>query len=77
MMNRKTPKRVTLPNGRTFVARYECVTRYHLPANMRLRRPYKQRAAPRGRRHCHQIAVQQGHSLGSNILKLAKKVAKT
>ena len=48
MMKRETPKRVTLPNGRTFVARYECVTCNHLPANILLRRPYKQRAAPCG-----------------------------
>ena len=49
MMKRDTPKRVTLPNGRTFIARYERVTRNHLPANIRLRQPYRQRAAPRGR----------------------------
>ena len=42
MMKRETPKRVTLPNGRTFIARYERVTRDHLPANIRLERPYKQ-----------------------------------
>ena len=30
---------------------------------------------PRGR-HCGQIAVQQGHGFGSNILKFAKKIAK-
>ena len=30
---------------------------------------------PRGRR-CGQIAVQQGHGFGSNILKFAKKIAK-
>ena len=42
MMKRETPKRVTLPNGRTFIARYERVTRDHLPGNVRLERPYKQ-----------------------------------
>ena len=36
MMKRDTPKRVTLPDGRTFVARYQCVTCTHLPANERL-----------------------------------------
>ena len=76
MMKRETPKSLTLPNGRTFIARYERVTRNHLPANIHLRRPYKQIAAPRGRRG-RQIAVQQGRGLGSNILKFAKKVAKT
>ena len=49
MMKREMPKRVTLPNGRTYVARYECVTRDHLPANIPLGRPYKQRAELRGR----------------------------
>ena len=76
MMKRDTPKRVTLPNGRTFVARYEHVTRSHLAVNVRLRQPYRQRAVPRGRRR-RQITVQQGRGIGSNILKFAKKVAKT
>ena len=49
MMKRETTKRVTLPNSRTFVARYTRVTRDHLPANMHLERPYKQRVAPRGK----------------------------
>ena len=75
-MKRETPKKVTLPNGRTFVARYERVTRDHLPANIRLERPYKQRAAPRGRRRRRPQRVQQGGSLHS-ILKIAKKVVKT
>ena len=34
MMKRQTPKRVTLPNGRTIVARCERVTRNHLPVNI-------------------------------------------
>ena len=49
MMKRERPKRVTLPNGRTFIARYQCATRAHLPANVCLARPYKERAAPKGR----------------------------
>ena len=44
------PKRVTLPNGRTFVARYKRISRDELPLNIRMRRTYRQRAAPRGRR---------------------------
>ena len=50
MMKRSRLKRVTLPNSRTFIARYERVTRNHLPANICPRQPYKQRAAPCGRR---------------------------
>ena len=76
MVKRETPKRVTLPNGRTFVARYKRVTHAYLPANICLRQPYKERAVPRGR--CRrQIAVQQGRGFLSNILKFAEKIAKT
>ena len=48
MMKTERPKRVTLPNGGTFIARYKCVTRAHLPANVCLARSYKERAAPKG-----------------------------
>ena len=44
------PKRVTLPNGRSFIARYERIKRSELPPNIRMRRTYRQRAAPRNRR---------------------------
>ena len=50
MVKQQNPKRVTLPNGRAFYARYKRATRADLPANVRLERPYRQRAAPRGRR---------------------------
>ena len=72
MMKRVTPKRVTLPNSRTFVARYDRVTCDQLHANIRLSQPYKQRTAPRSR-----CRVQWGWGIGSNILKLAKKVFKS
>ena len=75
MMKRETPKRVTLLDSRTFVARYRCVTRTHLTANIRLRYPYRQRAAPRGKHQ--QRAIQPGRGLSSNILKFAKKAVKT
>ena len=41
MIKKETPKRVTLPDGRTFVARNRGVTQAHLPANIRLRHPYR------------------------------------
>ena len=41
MVQGDVPKRVTLPNGRTFFARYKRTTRAHLPANIHLARPYK------------------------------------
>ena len=50
MVKQQTPKKVTLSNGRTFYARYKRATHANLPANVRLERPYKQRAAPKGRR---------------------------
>ena len=37
------PKRVTLPNGRTFVARYKRIRRGELPPNIVMRRTYTQR----------------------------------
>ena len=62
------PKRVTLPNGRTFVARYERIKRSELPPEIRMRRTYKQRAAPRNRRR------RQPQQQGQGIVSVAKKV---
>ena len=50
MMKRKMPQRVTLPNGRTFIARYQRVTHAHLPTNACLVQTYKERAVPQGSR---------------------------
>ena len=50
MIKRATPKTVTLPDGRTFLARYKRATRDDLPPNINLPRVYKERAAPKGRR---------------------------
>ena len=50
MVKRDVPKKVILPNGRTFLARYKRTTRAHFPANIHLARPYKQCAAPKGKR---------------------------
>ena len=41
MMGRATPKRVTLPDGRTFVARYKRVPRSRLPPHIKIRRRYR------------------------------------
>ena len=65
------PKRVILPNGRTFVARYERIKRRDLPANIQMKRTYKQRAAPRGRRRRRQRGQQ-----GQGIVSVARKVIK-
>ena len=74
MVKRQTPKKVTLPNGRTFYARYKHATHADLPANVRLEQPYKQRAAPKGRRR----QVRQGgtgfKSMFCKLKRFAKKV---
>ena len=41
MMKKATPKRVALPDGRTFVARYERVPRPRLPPHINVRRRYR------------------------------------
>ena len=63
-----TPKRVTLPDGRTFLAPYERVPRSVLPSNKITRRTYVQRAAPRGR-----ISRTQG---GEGIFSVTEKIAR-
>ena len=55
MIKRARPKRVTLPNGRTFLARYKRATRANLPANISLPRIYKERAAPKGKRRKRRV----------------------
>ena len=76
MVKRQNPKRVTLPSSRTFLPRYRRATRTELPANVRLERPYKQRAAPKGRR---QRVKQGGRGFKSAFKKafnFAKKISK-
>ena len=68
-MKLNVPKRVTLPNGRTFVARYKRIPRDQLLPNIVLIRSYTQRAAPRGRRRRR---AQQGQGIFDFIKKVAK-----
>ena len=49
LVKRDTSKRVTLPNGRTFLAKYRRVTRQYLPGGITIARSYKGRPA-QGRR---------------------------
>ena len=45
------PRRVTLPNGRIFLARYERVNRASLyPTNVRIKRTYRRKIGPRRQR---------------------------
>ena len=68
MVKLNTPKRVTLPNGRTFVVRYKRIRRGELPPNIVMRKTYTQRAAPRG----HRRARQQGQGIFDFVKKVAR-----
>ena len=57
-MKLATPKRVTLPNGRTFVAIYKRIKRSDLPPNIVMRRTYRDRAAV-GRRRVRRQKVKE------------------
>ena len=69
MMKLNVPKRVTLPNGKTFVASYKRIPRGELPPDIVMRRTYTQRAAPRGRRH---KARQQDQGIFDFVKKVAR-----
>ena len=66
-----TPKRVTLPDGRSFLACYERVPRSELPLNVKMKRSYKTRAAPKGRRRG---IPGKGQSIFSFLKKNAKSL---
>ena len=69
-MKMNMPKRVTLPNGWTFVARYKRVSRAQLPANVTIRWRYTQRAASKNKRR------REGRQRGCGIFDFVKKVIK-
>ena len=68
MVKLATPKRVTLPNGRTFVARYKRMKRSELPPNTVMTRIYRDRAAVSRRR----VRRQQGQGIFDFVRKVAK-----
>ena len=70
MVKLATLKGVALSNGRTFITWYKRIKRPELPPYIVMRRTYKQRAAPRGRRRRRRAKQGQG------IFDLVKKVAK-
>ena len=70
MIKRENPKRVVLPNGRVFYAKYKRVDRDALPPNIQIMRRYKQRAAPKGKRR-RRRAGQRGRGLKSFFKKAA------
>ena len=68
MMKLATPKRVSLPNGRTFVARYKRIKGSELPPNIVMKRTYRDRAVV-GRRR---VRRQQGQGIFDFVRKVAK-----
>ena len=70
MIKRENPKRVVLPNGRVFYAKYKKVDRDALPPNIQIMRRYKQRAAPKGKRR-RRRAGQRGRGFKSFLKKAA------
>ena len=80
MVKLAVPRRVTLPNGRTFLARYKRIKRPELLPNIEMRRNYTQRAVSRGRKR-RRRRVQQGEGIFDFVRKvvrnpLVKTVAK-
>ena len=69
MVKRNVPKRVTLQNGRTFVARYKRISRDQLLPNIVMRRTYRQRTVSRGCRR-RVRAVQQGQGIFDFVKKV-------
>ena len=74
MVKQQTPKKVTLPNGRTFYARYKRAIRADLLANVRLEQPYKQSAVPKGRRCQVRKGGRGFKSVFGKLKRFAKKV---
>ena len=71
MVKLNVPKRVTLPNDRTFVARYKRIRRVELPPNIVMIRSYTQRAASRGRRRRQ---AQQGQEIFDFVKKVTRNL---
>ena len=74
MVELETPKRVTLPNSKTFIAWYKRIKRSELLPHIVMRRRIvinTQRAVPRGRRRRIKRAQQ-----GQDIFDFIKKAAK-
>ena len=70
MIKLATPKRVTLPNGRTFAVRYKRIKISELPPNIVMRRTHRDRAAVVRRR----VRRQQGQGIFDFVRKVAKNL---
>ena len=68
-----TPKKVTLPNGWTFYAKYQRVPRSQLPPNAVMKRRHRTRTAPKGRKRRPKRKGQRGWGFLSYLKKNSKK----
>ena len=83
LVKRDTPKKVTLPNGRTFYAKYKHVNRHYLPGRITIQRTYRGRPvqgrrprAPRPRQREKPAAAVRGRGImGRGIGDVAKTIA--
>ena len=73
MIKRERPKRVTLPDGTTFIARQRRATRDDLPPNISLPRVYKQRAAPKGKRRRNRRLIPYRERQGAALHQRAQR----
>ena len=71
-----TPKRVTLPNGRTFTARFKRVKRSELPDNVTMRRTYRGNFAKGARKKRADRKRGRKKQTGKGFLSSLKKLAK-
>ena len=76
MKKLNTPKRVTLPNGRTFVARFKRAKRSELPNNILMKRTYRNNFAKGARRP--RVGGRRGrrNQTGQGIFSSLKKLVK-
>ena len=72
MVKLATPKRVTLPNGRTFIAQCKRIKRSELPPNIVMNRTYAQRAALQPSRRRRRVRAQQGQGSFDFVKKVAR-----
>ena len=70
------PKRVTLPNGRTFTARFRRATRTELPNNITMKRTYRNNFAKGARRRPVRGRRNRRAQSGRGLFSFMKKVAK-
>ena len=64
-----TPKKISLPNGRTFYDKNQKVPRFQLLPNVIMKRKYKRRAARKGRRRRPVRKRQRGRDFLNSLKK--------